>query len=104
MGLSVLPARAFARFEHPEPREGIDASLVISDEQAARYGEEAVEVVGEFAEKISDMKLAMRGAIIALGEDAEMWNNLDGAEDWGICESLEEAKEFLEREPEEEEE
>jgi hypothetical protein len=45
MGLSVLPARAFARFEHPEPREGIDASLVITDEQAAIYGEDSVEVV-----------------------------------------------------------
>ncbi len=44
-GLSLLPAKAFARFEHPEPREGIDASLVITDEQAAKYGEESVEVV-----------------------------------------------------------
>ncbi len=78
--------------------------MIIDVSALEEVGEEAVEVVGEFAEKISDMKLAMRGAIIALGEDAEMWNNLDGAEDWGICESLEEAKEFLEREPEEEEE
>ena len=34
-------------------------------------GEEAIEVVGEFAEKIVDMKLPMRGAIIATGEEAE---------------------------------
>lgn len=76
--------------------------MIIDVSDLEEVGEEAVEVVGEFAEKIDDMKLPMRGAIIALGEDAEMWNNLDGAEDWGICESLEEAKEFLDREPEEE--
>ena len=67
-------------------------------------GEEAIEVVGEFAEKIEDMKLPMRGAILATGEDAEMWNNLDGCEDWGICEDLDEAKEHLAREIEEAEE
>jgi len=32
-----------------------------------------------------------------------MWNNLDGAEEWGICETLDEAKEFLAQDPEEEE-
>lgn len=50
LGLSLLPARAFARFEHPEPREGIDASLVISDEEAAKYGEEVREVVNMIRE------------------------------------------------------
>lgn len=50
LGLSVLPARAFARFEHPEPREGIDASLVISDEEAAKYGEEVQEIVNMIRE------------------------------------------------------
>ena len=28
------------------------------------------------------MKLPMRGTIKATGEDAEMWNNLDGWEEW----------------------
>ena len=50
LGLSLLPARAFARFEHPEPREDIDASLVISDEEAAKYGEEVREVVNMIRE------------------------------------------------------
>ena len=43
------------------------------------------------------MKLPMRGAIVATGEDAEMWNNLDGCEEWSICEDFEEAKENLSR-------
>ena len=78
--------------------------MVIDVSELEEVGEEAVEVVGEFAEKIEEMKLPMRGAIVAVGEEAEMWNNLDGAEEWGICETLEEAKEFLARDPEEEEE
>ena len=66
--------------------------------------ENAIEIVGEFAEKIEDMKLPMRGAIIATGEDADMWNNLDGCEEWGICEDLDDAKEHLAKDPEELEE
>ncbi|HAE10865.1 MAG TPA: hypothetical protein DCG39_04390 [Opitutae bacterium] len=83
--------------------EGI-VKLIIDVSELEEIGEEAIEVVGEFAEKIEDMKLPMRGAILATGEDAEMWNNLDGCEDWGICEDLDEAKEHLAREIEEAEE
>ena len=50
LGLSVLPARAFARFEHPEPREGIDASLVIPDEEMIKYGEEVREIFNHIRE------------------------------------------------------
>jgi CheY-like chemotaxis protein len=81
--------------------EGI-LKLIIDVSSLEEVEEEAIEVVGEFSEKIEDMKLPMRGAIVATGEDAEMWNNLDGCEDWAICESLEEAIESFERELEEE--
>ncbi len=77
--------------------------MVIDVSELEEVGEEAVEVVGEFAEKIDELKLPMRGVIVAVGEEAEMWNNLDGAEEWGICETLDEAKEFLAQDPEEEE-
>ena len=77
--------------------------MVIDVSELEEVGEEAVEVVGEFAEKIEELKLPMRGVIVAVGEEAEMWNNLDGAEEWGICETLDEAKEFLAQDPEEEE-
>ena len=78
--------------------------MIIDVSDLEEVGEEAVEVVGEFAEKIEELKLPMRAAIVAVGEEAEMWNNLDGAEEWGICENLDEAKEFLARDPEEDEE
>ena len=74
--------------------EGI-VKLIIDVSELAEPSEESIEVVGEFAEKIEDMRLPMRGAIIATGEDAEMWNNLDGCEEWGICEDLESAREHL---------
>jgi CRP/FNR family cyclic AMP-dependent transcriptional regulator len=82
--------------------EGI-LKLIIDVSELEEVGEEAIEVVGEFAEKIDDMKLPMRGAIIATGEEAEMWNNLDGCEEWGICEDIESAKEHLDKDPDDEE-
>ena len=78
--------------------EGI-TKLVIDVSGLEEVEERAIEVVGEFAEKIEDMKLPMRGTIIATGDDAEMWNNLDGCEEWGVCEDLEAAKEYLARDP-----
>ena len=83
--------------------EGI-LKLVIDVSSLEEVEEDAIEVVGEFAEKIEDMKLPMRGAIIATGEDAEMWNNLDGCEEWGVCEDIETAKEYLSKEPDSDEE
>lgn len=74
--------------------EGI-VKLIIDVSELEEPSEEAIEVVGEFAEKIDDMKLPMRGSIIATGEDSEMWNNLDGCEEWGICEDLESARKHL---------
>ena len=78
--------------------EGI-LKLIIDVSELEEVGEEAIEVVGEFAEKIEDMKLPIRGAIVATGEEAEMWNNLDGCEEWIICDDLEQAKESLARPP-----
>ena len=83
--------------------EGI-LKLIIDVSSLEEVEEEAIEVVGEFSEKIEDMKLPMRGAIIATGEDADMWNNLDGCENWAVCENLDEAKDSFNREIEEEEE
>ncbi len=82
--------------------EGI-LKLIIDVSSLEEVEEEAIEVVGEFSEKIEDMKLPMRGAIIATGEDADMWNNLDGCENWAVCENLDEAKDSFNREIEEEE-
>ena len=33
--------------------------------------------------------------ILAHGEDAEMWKNLDGCEEWAVCENIEAARTAL---------
>ena len=58
-------------------------------------GEDAIEIVGELGEKIEDMELGMKGAFVAKGEEADMWKNLDGCEEWLICKTVEEAKSAL---------
>ena len=85
---------------HNTINEGI-MKIVIDTTALEEMDEAAVEVVGDLAEALE--KLPMRVAIIAEGEDGEMWNNLDGAEDWGICQNISETKEFFEQEHEEEE-
>ena len=44
IGLSVIPEKVFAGSVHPEPREGIDASDVIPDEDIAKFGKSVQEV------------------------------------------------------------
>lgn len=43
-GISLIPNRLFAGSVHPEPRKGIDASLVLPDEKVAKYGKPVREV------------------------------------------------------------
>ena len=81
--------------------EGI-VKLIIDVSELDEVDDPSLEVVGEFAEKIEDMKIPLRGAIIATGEDAEMWNNLDGCEEWGTCGDLESAKAYLAKDPDDE--
>ena len=42
--ISAIPNKVFAGSVHPEPREGIDASLVIPDEKVAKFGKPVQEV------------------------------------------------------------
>ena len=81
--------------------EGI-VKLIIDVSELDEVDDPSLEVVGEFAEKIEDMKIPLRGAIIATGDDAEMWNNLDGCEEWGTCGDLESAKVYLAKDPDDE--
>ncbi|MFP6899797.1 MAG: response regulator, partial [Opitutales bacterium] len=80
--------------------EGI-MKIIIDTTALVDMDEAAVEVVGDMAEALE--KLPMDVAVIAEGEDADMWNNLDGAEDWGICADISEAKEYFARDPEDDE-
>ena len=81
--------------------EGI-VKLIIDVSELDEVDDPSLEVVGEFAEKIEDMKIPLRGAIIATGDDAEMWNNLDGCEEWGTCGDLESAKAYLAKDSDDE--
>jgi hypothetical protein len=44
LGLALVPNKVFAGSVHPEPREGIDASEVLTGEQVAKYGKPTQEV------------------------------------------------------------
>ncbi len=44
VGLSLIPNAVFAGSIHPEPREGIDASLVLPPEAVEKFGKKAREV------------------------------------------------------------
>jgi CheY-like chemotaxis protein len=90
--------------ENIEPRirktinEGIE-KVVVDVSELDEIGEDAIELVGELGEKIEDMELGMRGAFVAPGEDSEMWKNLDGCEEWAICENINAARTVLANPP-----
>ena len=50
IGLSVIPGKVFAGSVHPEPREDIDASDVLTDDQVAKFGKSVQEVFGMIRE------------------------------------------------------
>ena len=78
--------------------EGID-KVMVDVSELNEIGEDAIEIVGELGEKIEDMELGMRGAFVAQGEDSEMWKNLDGCEEWAVCENVDAAKAALANPP-----
>jgi len=86
--------------ENIEPRirktinEGIE-KIIVDVSGLDEIGEDAIEVVGELGEKLEEMDLSIKGAFVALGEDASMWKNLDGCEEWLVCESVDEANRKL---------
>ena len=96
----ISPFVAKDIMENIEPRirktinEGID-KVMVDVSELNEIGEDVIEIVGELGEKIEDMELGMRGAFVAHGEDSEMWKNLDGCEEWVICENIDAARTAL---------
>jgi CRP-like cAMP-binding protein len=96
----ISPFVAKDIMENIEPRirktinEGIQ-KVVVDVSELDEIGEDAIELVGELGEKIEDMELGMQGAFVAHGEDSEMWKNLDGCEEWVICENIDAARTAL---------
>jgi sarcosine oxidase delta subunit len=41
------------------------------------------------------MKIPIKGAFIARGDEAEMWTNVDGCEDWIVCKDPDEARQKM---------
>ena len=86
--------------ESIEPRirktinEGID-KIVVDVSSLDEIGEDAIEVVGDIGEKLEEMKVPIKGAFVAEGDEAEMWTNLDGCEEWIVCEDSDEARQRL---------
>jgi CheY-like chemotaxis protein len=86
--------------ESIEPRirktinEGLD-KIIVDVSALDEIGEEAIEVVGEIGEKLVEMKVPIRGAFVARGDEAEMWTNLDGCEEWVVCKDSDEARQRL---------
>ena len=76
--------------ENIEPRirktinEGIE-KILVDVSGLDEIGEDEIDVVAEIGEKLEEMMVPMRGAFVARGDEAEMWTNLDGCEEWMVC-------------------
>ena len=86
--------------ENIEPRmrktinEGIE-KILVDVSGLDEIGEDEIDVVAEIGEKLEEMMVPMRGAFVARGDEAEMWTNLDGCEDWIVCKDISEAQQKL---------
>ena len=86
--------------ENIEPRirktinEGIE-KILVDVSGLDEIGEDEIDVVAEIGEKLEEMMVPMRGAFVARGDEAEMWTNLDGCEEWIVCKDISEAQQKL---------
>ena len=86
--------------ENIEPRirktinEGIE-KILVDVSGLDEIGEDEIDVVAEIGEKLEEMMVPMRGAFVARGDEAEMWTNLDGCEEWIVCKDISEAQHKL---------
>jgi len=71
------------------------SKIIVDVTKLYQVDEDTIDIVGDFAEVIEDMKLDFKVVLVGEGEDVEMWRNLDGCEDWLIKSSVEDALKFL---------
>ena len=74
--------------------EGIE-KILVDVSGLEEIGEDEIDVVAEIGEKLEEMMVPMRGAFVARGDEAEMWTNLDGCEEWIVCKDISEAQQKL---------
>ena len=86
--------------ENIEPRirktinEGIE-KIIVDVSGLDEIGEDEIDVVGDIGEKLEEMMVPIKGAFVAQGDEAEMWTNLDGCEEWIVCKDISEAHQKL---------
>jgi CheY-like chemotaxis protein len=86
--------------ENIEPRirktinEGIE-KIIVDVSGLDEIGEDEIDVVGDIGEKLEEMVVPIKGAFVAKGDEAEMWTNLDGCEEWIVCKDISEAHQKL---------
>lgn len=86
--------------ENIEPRirktinEGIE-KIIVDVSGLDEIGEDEIDVVGDIGEKLEEMMVPIKGAFVAKGDEAEMWTNLDGCEEWIVCRDISEAHQKL---------
>jgi len=86
--------------ENIEPRirkminEGIE-KILVDVSGLDEIGEDEIDVVAVIGEKLEEIMVPVRGAFVARGDEAEMWTNLDGCEEWIVCKDISEAQKKL---------
>jgi CheY-like chemotaxis protein len=69
--------------------------IIVDVSELSEMGEGTLDLVGEFAEYIEDYNFSFQVVLIGDLKDRESWLNLDGCENWEVCESFDSAMEKL---------
>ena len=76
---------------------GID-KIIVDVSELTEMGEGTLDLVGEFAEYIEDNNFSFRVVLIGDPKDRDSWLNLDGCENWEVCDSFDSAIQHLSNE------
>jgi CheY-like chemotaxis protein len=69
--------------------------IIVDVSELNEMGEGTLDLVGEFAEYLEDYNFSFQVVLIGDSKDRESWLNLDGCENWDVCESFDSAMEKL---------
>ena len=76
----------------------VNAGIDIVDVSELTEIRETLDLVGEFAEYIEDNNFSFRVVLIGDPKDRDSWLNLDGCENWEVCDSFDSAIQHLSNE------
>lgn len=69
--------------------------IIVDVSELTEMGEGTLDLVCEFAEYIEDYNFTFQVVLIGNLKDRQSWLNLDGCENWEVCESFDSAMEML---------